>query len=145
MALYAAVEQAEGRHAEVPPARAAAAHPRLSEIAVGPAAVAFTGCLSVVAVSGALGGLDPRLGLAGLGCVAVATARRARPLVATAIGAFAWLFNDGFLADVGARSYEPGALHWHGTTSLLALALLIVLSTAASLSADSTAAGPPRG
>jgi hypothetical protein len=107
---------------------------RLTDASVWPAAVAFTGCLTVVAMSSALGGVDPLLGLVALGFVAVATARRARPLVAVVIGALACLFYDGFLADALTNGYQPGALHWHGAASLLALGLLIVVSTAASLS-----------
>ncbi len=106
--------------------------PRLHDTAVWPTAVAFTGCLTVVAVLGALAGTDPRLGLAALAGVAVLAARRTRLAQAGAIGAIAWLFDDGFVADALHRGYEPGVLHWNGSAAA-ALGLLLVVSAVSSV------------
>jgi hypothetical protein len=75
--------------------------------------------------------------LAALVAAAFATAVRARPAAALAIGGIAWLFDNGFVV------HGSGDLHWDGRSSSEVLGLLVGCATIAALLGNRLRSGLP--
>jgi hypothetical protein len=96
-----------------------------------PAAAGFTVSLGVVAALTALGLHDQSLGLIALAAGAAVCSWSARRGAALAVGAIAWLFDNGFVRG------DLGQLHWQGLRDVGSLvALLTVGLVAARLGPD---------